>query len=226
MVVALLDHLPEWHMRRIAVLRHVGGRHPERIGLDLERALAAEERLAGERIDFGNLLVGHRIAAARGAVAVDHQESAGAPMGAIEGVRKTHVDGEIVAGIRIHQARGDGIESLRRLAVAFLDLGTKLARPAADRVGPQQRIAAGFVHLPDFQLRFLLEDAHQDRRFFSMLRRSMSAIRRSESGCMCRPEMVGASVSQPPSAMAAAIAADAKSERTKGRRFNVSSPDR
>ena len=42
---------------------------------------------------------------------------------------------------------------------------------------------------------------------------------------MLRPESAGGlSVSQPASAMAAAIAADARSERTKGRRFNVKLP--
>src|SRR5215831_9450462 len=57
---------------------HVGGGHAERIGLQLERLLAAEECFAGERIDFRDLLVGHGVAAGRRAAAVDHQERAGA----------------------------------------------------------------------------------------------------------------------------------------------------
>ncbi len=165
MVVALLDHLPEGHVRRVAVLRHVGRRHPERIGLNLERLLAAEEQLARERVNLGDLFVGHGVAAARGAVAVDHEKSTGAAVRAIIGIREAHIDREIVAGIRIHQAGGDGVEALRRLAVAFLDLGSEVARPAADRIGLQQRKAAGLVLFPDLELRLLLEDPHQDRRF-------------------------------------------------------------
>ena len=79
------------------MLRHVERRHPERIGLDLEGALAAEERFARECIDLCDLLVGHGVAAGRGAVAMDHQELAGAPVRLIVGVREAHVDGEVVA---------------------------------------------------------------------------------------------------------------------------------
>src|SRR5262249_46139210 len=43
MVIALLDHFPERHVRRIAMLGHVERRHPEGIGLQLERLLAAKE---------------------------------------------------------------------------------------------------------------------------------------------------------------------------------------
>src|SRR5262249_60537370 len=42
-VVTFLDHFPECHVRRVAMPRHVERCHPERIGLQLERALAAEE---------------------------------------------------------------------------------------------------------------------------------------------------------------------------------------
>src|SRR5262249_34492223 len=61
MVIALLDHLPEWHVRGVAVARHVERRHPERISLQLERFLAAEESLAGERVDLRDLLVRHGV---------------------------------------------------------------------------------------------------------------------------------------------------------------------
>ena len=64
-VVAFLDHLPERHVRIVAIARHVLRRHAERIGLHLECVLAAEEGFAAERVDFGNLFVGHRVAAAR-----------------------------------------------------------------------------------------------------------------------------------------------------------------
>src|SRR5262245_59330264 len=55
---------------------------------------------------------------------------------------------------------------------------------------------------------------------------SMSASNRSETGCMWRPltAEVVPSVSQLASANAAASAADAKSARNKGRRFNRKLP--
>ena len=78
---------------------------------------------------------------------------------------KPCIDCEIMARIRIHQARSDGVEALRRLAVAGLDLGTQLARPAADRISAKECEAPAVVLLPNLKLSFLLEDAHQDRRF-------------------------------------------------------------
>src|SRR5262249_45373453 len=61
---------------------------------------------------------------------------------------------------------------------------------------------------------------------FAMFLLSISACIRSERGCMCRPLTAEGvpSVSQPASASAAAIAADAKSARTEGRRFNRNRP--
>src|SRR5215510_2348897 len=60
---------------------------------------------------------------------------------------------------------------------------------------------------------------------FSMFLFSMSATMRSESGCRWRPPTDGVpSVLQPASAIAAAIAADARSVRTKGRRFKPGTP--
>ena len=138
MVVALLEHFPELHVRRIAVPGHVNRRHPKRKRLDLERFLAARKRFSGEGVDFRDLLVGHRITPARGTVAVDHEKGAGTPVRPIVDIREPGIDREIVVGVRIHQAGGDGVEALRRLPVALLDLGSKLSRPAADRVGAKE----------------------------------------------------------------------------------------
>ena len=164
MVVAFLDHLPERHVRIGAVPGEVRRRHAERIGLDLEFLLAAEEGFARQRIDFADLLVGHGVAAARRAIAVDHQERAAIAVRFVVGVGEADIDGEIVVGIGIHQAGRDRVEALRRLAVAFDFLRPELARPAADRINLEQLKLAGGVLLPDFELRFLLEDAHEDRR--------------------------------------------------------------
>ena len=147
------------------MLGHVQRGHAERHGLQLERLLPAEERLARQRIDFLNLLVGHRVAAARRAIAVHHQFRAGVTPGAIIGVRETGIEGEIIIGSRIHLSRRDRIEALGRLAVAFLLLRTEIARPAADRVGLQQRVFAVASLFPDLHFRFFLKDAGEDRRF-------------------------------------------------------------
>ena len=96
---------------------------------------------------------------------MDHQVRAGAGVRSVIRIREPGIDREILAGIRVHQAGSDGVEALRRLAVARLDLGTQLARPAADRISAKECEAPAVVLLPNLELRFLLEDAHQDRRF-------------------------------------------------------------
>ena len=42
-IITLLNHFPERHVRRVAMARHVDRGHAERIGLQLERGLAARE---------------------------------------------------------------------------------------------------------------------------------------------------------------------------------------
>src|SRR6185437_7182588 len=164
MVVAFLDHFPEGQIRTVAMARQVGRRHAERIGLDLKLFLPAQERFAPQRIDLADLLVGHGVAAARRTVAMDHQERAMPVIGAVVGVREAGIDGEVIAGIGIHQTGGDRVKAFRRLTIAFLDLRPEIARPAADRIDLEQRIAPAGVLLPDFEFRFLLEDADEDRR--------------------------------------------------------------
>ena len=105
----------------------------------------------------------HGVTAARGAVAVNHQEPAVAVVGAVIGVREAGIDREIVIGVRIHQAGRDRIEALGCLTVAFSDLRPEIARPAADRIDFEQLEAAGGILLPDFELGFFLEDANEDR---------------------------------------------------------------
>ncbi len=96
---------------------------------------------------------------------MNHQIGAGAAVGAVEGVGIADVDREIIMGVRIELRRRDRIEAFRRLAVALLDFRPELARPAADRIGREQRQASAVVLLPDFELGFLLEQADQDRGF-------------------------------------------------------------
>lgn len=138
-------------------------------------------RITHERVDLRDLLVGHRIASARGAGAMHHQMRAGTAMGAVEIVRKAHVEGEEKAGIRVHLRRRDRIEPLRRLTIAFLDLRPKLAGPAAHRVGFQQGIFAVASAFPDLQFRFLLVGADQNRIVagHALLRHQRQRLRRN-----------------------------------------------
>jgi hypothetical protein len=163
-VDALFQHPPERHVRIVAMPGEVCRRHAERQGLHLECTLAAEKRLACQRVDLADLIVGHGVAAARRAVAMHHQVRAGAAPRFVIGVGKAHVERQVELRVRVHLRRGDGIETLGRLAVAFLDLRPKLARPAADRIGLEQVVAAARVLLPDFELGLFLEQPHQDRR--------------------------------------------------------------
>ena len=96
---------------------------------------------------------------------MNHQEPAVAVVGAVIGVREAGIDRERVIGVRIHQAGRDRIEALGRLTVAFSDLRTEIAGPAADRIDFEQLETAGGMLLPDFELGFFLEDADEDRRF-------------------------------------------------------------
>ena len=94
---------------------------------------------------------------------MNHQEPAMAVVGAVIGVREAGIDREIVIGVRIHQAGRDRIEALRCLTVAFGDLRTEIAGPAADRIDLEKLETAAGVLLPDLELRFFLENAHKDR---------------------------------------------------------------
>src|SRR5262249_46037672 len=87
-----------------------------------------------------------------------------AVVGAVIGVREAGIDRQVVIGVRIHQAGRDHIEALGCLAVAFTDLRTEIAGPAADRIDLEQLEMAGGILLPDFELGFFLEDADKDRR--------------------------------------------------------------
>ena len=95
---------------------------------------------------------------------MDHQELTGSPIRLIVDVRKSGIDGEVVARIWIHQTGGNRIKALRSLPVPLLKLRPSVAGPPADRIGSQQREESGFVDFPYFELRFFLEDPDKDRR--------------------------------------------------------------
>ena len=164
MVAAVLQHLPERQVRVVAMAGHVLGRHAERIEMHLEGALAADEGVTGEPVDLAGRIVRHRIATGRGTGAMHHQIGAIASERLVEGVGEADVEREVVARIRVHLARTDRIETLRRLPVTFLDLGAELSGPLADRIGLEQAVAAVAALFPDLELGCFLEGADVDRR--------------------------------------------------------------
>ena len=149
----------------LAVLGHLLRRHAEGIGVHLEALVAADELLARERVDLLDQRIGHGVAAGRLALAVHHQEFAGAPVRLVVGVRVAEVESQMEAGVRIHLLVADGVEALGRLLVALPLLGAEIARPVADRIGLEVVEAAVVALLPELQLRLFLEDADEDRRF-------------------------------------------------------------
>ena len=94
---------------------------------------------------------------------MNHQEPAVAVVAAVIGVREAGIDREIIIGVRIHQAGRDRIEALGCLTIAFSDLRTEIAGPAADRIDFQKLETAAGTLLPDFKLGFFLEDVDEDR---------------------------------------------------------------
>src|SRR5690606_11335882 len=71
------------------------------------------------------------------------------------------IEGQVELGLWIEQPHADPVEAFRCLPVADLLLGPELARPAADRIGLEKRILAGWLYLPDFEFALFLEDADQ-----------------------------------------------------------------
>ena len=164
MIGAVLELLPEGDVGIEPVLRQILGGHAEGIGLQLDFALAAAERIARDRIDVGDLLVGHREAACRRTDAVHHHRTASAPQGAVVSVGIADVEGEIIVGVRIHLPGGDRVEALGHLHVALARLRTELTRPAAHRIGLEQRVMPIRLHLPEFELGLFLVSADHHRR--------------------------------------------------------------
>src|SRR3712207_5730577 len=84
-------------------------------------------------------------------------------MGAVIFVWESDIEGEMIAGVRVHLRRADRVEALRGLAVSLLELGAENAGPLADLVFLQKRVAAGrLLLLPDFEDRFFLEQPNQN----------------------------------------------------------------
>src|SRR5689334_24673186 len=78
----------------------------------------------------------------------------------VEGVGIAGVEGEIIGRLRIHLRRRDGVEALRRLAVALAHLRTQIAGPAADRSEEHTSELQSQFHLV---CRLLLEKKKQQK---------------------------------------------------------------
>src|SRR5207342_1463003 len=106
--------------------------------------------------------IAHRIAADRDAVAVHHQEIAGAPERAVVGVRIAQVESEVELAARIELARTHGIETLRGLAITASLFRAERAGIRADRIAAEQHEAVVLAQ-PDLQHALMLEDADEYR---------------------------------------------------------------
>ena len=163
MVGAVLQFAPERDVGIEPVLGEVLGRHAKRIGLHLHAMLPTRERLAHDRVNLGNLDVGHRETAGRRADAMHHDVAAAAPVGPVVGVGKADIERKVIVGIRVHLLAGDRVEPLGHLTIALAHFRAELTRPAAHREGLQQCIASVRLLLPDFEFGFLLIGANQHR---------------------------------------------------------------
>src|SRR5574340_92832 len=94
-----------------------------------------------------------------------HQLGAGIAPRTVIGVRIAGVEGEVIVGFRVHLPGRDGVEALGRLAITLALLRAEIARPAADRIGLEERELAVAVLLPDLHFGFFLEDTDKDWRF-------------------------------------------------------------
>src|SRR5215470_8275978 len=95
---------------------------------------------------------------------MDHNVSASSAVYAVVGVGISNIEREVFVRVGVHLLRFHGVESLGCLAVAFPDLRAKVTRPPADRISLEQSETAAGVFFPDLDLRFLLEEANENRR--------------------------------------------------------------
>ena len=91
-----------------------------------------------------------------------HDEGAVTPFRLVELVGEAEIEGAVPAAVRIELLCRDRVEALGRLAVAFLELGSKPSRPQAYGVGGEAHEAPVLLH-PKLELRLELEQAEHHR---------------------------------------------------------------
>ena len=158
-----LEFAPEGDPGVGGVLLEVFRGEAKRKAVDGEGGLAGFEGASAEGPDFFDGVVAHGVAADGGAGAVDHKGAAGAAVVTIVGVRETEIEGEVIAAVGIHLVRGDGVNSFRGLAIAFLELGAEVTGEFADVVNAEEFEGGAFLD-PEFELGGLFEDANEHGR--------------------------------------------------------------
>ena len=119
---------------------------------------------------------------------MDHEKGAVPLIRLVEAVGKAGIDRKIVVRIRIHQLGRDCIEPFRRLTIALMKLGPKVARPPTDRVSLEDLEMPGGVLFPNLEFRFFLENAHKDWRMFRhfLLLQQRQQFARQLHSCLSR----------------------------------------
>ena len=137
--------------------------HAEGKNVHGKSSLAAAVRRSAKGVDFLDHFIGHREAADRNAVAVDHDRAACAIERAVEGIRVADVEGQVKAAVGIHRRGWDGVESLRHLAVALSEFWAERSGCGGDRVAAEKFVAPGGLILDEkFKHPLFLEGANED----------------------------------------------------------------
>ena len=137
--------------------------HAEGKNVHSKSSLAAAVRRRANGVDFLDQFIGHREAAGRNAVAVDHDRAAGSVERAVEGIRVTDVEGQVKAAVGIHRRGWNGVESFRHLAVALSEFWAERAGCGSDRVTAEKFVASGgLVFDEKFKHPLFLEGANED----------------------------------------------------------------
>ena len=137
--------------------------HAEGKNVNGKSSLAAAVRRSAKGVDFLDHFIGHREAADRNAVAVDHDRAAGSVERAVEGIRVADVEGQVKAAVGIHRRGWDGVESFRHLAVALSEFWAERSGCGGDRVAAEKFVAPGGLILDEkFKHPLFLEGANED----------------------------------------------------------------
>src|SRR5690606_8876102 len=104
------------------VALQIGRRHGEGKHVRWNATLAAVESGLHERVDLLDLDVAHGVTAYGDAVAVDHQERAGATLGAVVGIGESEIEGAVIGAVALQLRPANDVEPFRRLAVTFAQL--------------------------------------------------------------------------------------------------------
>jgi hypothetical protein len=137
--------------------------HSERESMHFDGVLTADKGFPRQRVDLLHDLVRHRIASGGLALSVHHEEFTGAPVRLVINVWIAEVEGQVVAGIRVHLVARDLVETLRRLPVPLSHLWPEITGPDADGVGLDVIEAAVVALFPHLELGFFLKNANEDR---------------------------------------------------------------